>query len=94
MNPFVLADGRWSVTGERVVVDLVNTDRRGRVSSSVLLSNGRTVGLVYREGIVCLVTGKGMRTFRLSGADFVRFTVDGVPFEVDAEQVTGFAPVS
>lgn len=90
MKVFERVNGRWSITGNPVWVDVV-TVRRGVERVETLLTNGSTVGVVYRDNYLTILTGKGGRTERVSEGTVFRFFVDGVlAAEVDEDWAKEF----
>lgn len=91
MKIFERVNGRWSITGSPVRVDVRTKDRLGRESVETVLSNGKTVGLVYKDGFLRILTGKGAHTMIARPDTVLHFYVNGeLVAEVDSEWAKEF----
>lgn len=88
---FELVDGRWVITGDKVLVYFREPRRDGSISETLLLGNGRTVELRFRHGTYMeLVLQMGVRTQRMRDTSVIRFVVDGEVLDVDADTAKKF----
>jgi hypothetical protein len=88
---FELVDGRWVITGDKVLVYFREPRQDGSISEELLLGNGRTVELRFTHGVYMnLVLQMGMRTHRMREKSVIRFVVDGEVLDVDAEAAKKF----
>ena len=93
MDIFEVIDGKHTITGDVVRIVRVEVGRDGNPVRKVLLSNGRTVRIISRDGnMISILTGKGARHERVVGETILSFYInDELVATIGAEDVEKFA---
>ena len=83
MDNFEVIDGRHTIDGKGGIVRIesVEVGRDGTPRTETLLSNGRSVAVVYRGDetlALIMINGKGARFVRVYGENVLNFFIGGV----------------
>lgn len=85
MTAFIDVDGRKTISGDVVRVEVTHRSGEPTERTEAVLTNGRTVRVVYQNRQLRLFTGKGARSFPFTKGMVVRFIVDGTEAAVIRE---------